>query len=122
MPTRLRPAKLQLNYDFQFVRTSSTSLYLVPINPVLGLTPRLELGAIFDYQLRDGFLRTRRLRCGPQESGPHQYFGSNAYFFELVSLLAQLRLQERHDFGMRLRFQSNLAPRSRFSERRRDRI
>jgi hypothetical protein len=54
MPTRLRPAKLQLNCDFQFVRTSSTSLYLVPINPVLGLTPRLELGAIFDYQLRDG--------------------------------------------------------------------
>lgn len=28
--------KLQLNCDFQFVRTSSTSLYLVPINPVLG--------------------------------------------------------------------------------------
>ena len=46
--------KLQLNCDFQFVRTSSTSLYLVPINPVLGLTPRLELGAIFGYQWRDG--------------------------------------------------------------------
>jgi hypothetical protein len=46
--------KLQLNCDFQFVRTSSTSLYLVPINPVLGLTPRLELGAIFGYQRRDG--------------------------------------------------------------------
>ena len=28
--------ELQLNCDFQFVRTSSTSLYLVPINPVLG--------------------------------------------------------------------------------------
>jgi hypothetical protein len=41
--------KLQLNCDFQFVRTSSTSLYLLPINPVLGLTPRLELGAIFGY-------------------------------------------------------------------------
>jgi Putative MetA-pathway of phenol degradation len=46
--------KLQLNCDFQFVRTSSTSLYLVPINPVLGLTPRFELGAIFGYQWRDG--------------------------------------------------------------------
>ena len=46
--------KLQLNCDFQFVRTSSTSLYLVPINPVLGLTPGLELGAIFGYQRRDG--------------------------------------------------------------------
>jgi hypothetical protein len=46
--------KLQLNCDFQFVRTSSTSFYLVPINPVLGLTPRLELGAIFGYQWRDG--------------------------------------------------------------------
>jgi len=45
--------KLQLNCDFQFVRTSSTSLYLVPINPVLGLTPRLKLGAIFGYQWRD---------------------------------------------------------------------
>jgi hypothetical protein len=29
-------------------------LYLVPINPVLGLTPRLELGAIFGYQRRQG--------------------------------------------------------------------
>src|SRR4029453_2139407 len=46
--------KLQLNCDFQFIRTSSTSLYLLPINPVLGLTPRLELGAIFGYQWRDG--------------------------------------------------------------------
>jgi hypothetical protein len=46
--------KLQLNCDFQFLRTSSTSLYLVPINPVLGLTPRFELGAIFGYQWRDG--------------------------------------------------------------------
>jgi Putative MetA-pathway of phenol degradation len=46
--------KLQLNCDFQFVRSGSTSFYLVPINPVLGLTPRLELGAIFGYQRRDG--------------------------------------------------------------------
>ena len=48
------PGQLQINSDFQFVRTSSTSFYLVPINPVLGLTPRLELGAIFGYQWRDG--------------------------------------------------------------------
>ena len=46
--------KLQLNCDFQFLRISSTSLYLIPINPVLGLTPRFELGAIFGYQWRDG--------------------------------------------------------------------
>ena len=46
--------KLQLNCDFFFVRTSSTSLYSVPINPVLGLTPRFELGVIFGYQWRDG--------------------------------------------------------------------
>ena len=38
--------KLQLNCDFQFVRTGSTSLYSATINPVLGLTPRLELGAV----------------------------------------------------------------------------
>jgi len=48
------PGQLQINSDFQFVRTNSTSFYLVPINPVLGLTPRLELGAIFGYQWRDG--------------------------------------------------------------------
>jgi Putative MetA-pathway of phenol degradation len=46
--------KLQLNCDFQFVRTGSTSSYLIPINPVLGLTAHLELGAIFGYQWRDG--------------------------------------------------------------------
>ena len=50
----VEPGKLQLNCDFQFVRTSSTSFYLVPINPALGLTPRLELSAIFGYQWRDG--------------------------------------------------------------------
>ena len=50
----VEPGKLQLNSDFQFVRTSSTSLYLLPINPVLGLNPRLELGAIFGYQWRVG--------------------------------------------------------------------
>ncbi len=50
----VEPGKLQLNCDFFFVRTSSTSLYSVPINPVLGLTPRLELGVIFGYQWRDG--------------------------------------------------------------------
>jgi Putative MetA-pathway of phenol degradation len=50
----VEPGKLQLNCDFQVVRTNSTSLYLVPINPVLDLTPRLELGAIFGYQWRDG--------------------------------------------------------------------
>ena len=47
-------SKLQLNCDFQFIRTGSTSFYLVSINPVLGLTPRFELGAVFGYQWRDG--------------------------------------------------------------------
>ena len=46
--------KLQLNCDFSVVRTSSTSLYSVPINPVLGLNPRAEVGAIFGYQWRGG--------------------------------------------------------------------
>ena len=50
----VEPGKLQLNCDFFLVRTSSTSLYSVPINPVLGLTPRFELGVIFGYQWRDG--------------------------------------------------------------------
>jgi hypothetical protein len=46
--------KLQLNSDFQFSRTHSLSLYSFPINPVLGLNPRTELGVIFGYQWRDG--------------------------------------------------------------------
>ena len=50
----VEPGKLQLNCDFFLVRTGSTSLYSVPFNPVLGLTPNLELGAIFGYQWRVG--------------------------------------------------------------------
>ena len=46
--------KLQINSDFQFVRMNSFSLYSVPINPVLGLNPRTELGVTFGYQWRDG--------------------------------------------------------------------
>jgi hypothetical protein len=46
--------KLQLNCDFFVVRTGSTTLYSVPPNPVMGLTSRLELGAIFGYQWRSG--------------------------------------------------------------------
>ena len=46
--------KLQVNSDFFVVRTSSVSLYSVSPNPVVGLTPRLELGAIFGYQWRHG--------------------------------------------------------------------
>lgn len=49
----VEPGKLQLNCDFFVVRTSSTTLYSVPINPVLGLTPLVELGIIFGYQWRD---------------------------------------------------------------------
>ena len=50
----VEPGILQLNCDFQFVRTSSTSLYSETINPALGLTPCLELDAIFGYQWRYG--------------------------------------------------------------------
>jgi hypothetical protein len=50
----VEPGKLQLNSDFFVVRTGSTSLYSGSINPVAGLTPRLELGAIFGYQWRNG--------------------------------------------------------------------
>jgi hypothetical protein len=46
--------KLQLNCDFFVVRTGSSSLYSGQLNPVRGLTPRLELGAIFGYQWRNG--------------------------------------------------------------------
>lgn len=50
----VEPGKLQLNCDFFFFRTGSTSLSSPQINPVLGLTPRFELGAIFGYQWRNG--------------------------------------------------------------------
>jgi hypothetical protein len=46
--------KLQINNDFFVVRAASTSLYSISPNPVLGLFPRLELGAIFGYQWREG--------------------------------------------------------------------
>jgi hypothetical protein len=48
------PGQLQINSDFTFARTGSTTLYSVPINPVAGLLLSLELGAIFGYQWRDG--------------------------------------------------------------------
>jgi hypothetical protein len=44
----------QLNPDFQFARSGSLSLYSIPINPVVGLSPSAELGVIFGYQSRDG--------------------------------------------------------------------
>jgi hypothetical protein len=50
----VEPGKLQLNNDFFVVRTGSTSLYSLSINPALGLTTRLEVGVIFGYQWRDG--------------------------------------------------------------------
>lgn len=46
--------RLQLNTGGQFSRTASTRLYTILVNPVLGLNPRGELGAIFGYQTRDG--------------------------------------------------------------------
>ncbi len=46
--------QLQINSDFTFTQTDSTKLYSVPINPVAGLLPSLELGAVFGYQWRQG--------------------------------------------------------------------
>ncbi len=46
--------QLQINSDFQFLRTGATTIYSTPINPVVGLLPSLELGAIFGYQWRQG--------------------------------------------------------------------
>jgi len=48
------PGQLQINSDFTFTQTDSTTLYSVPINPVAGLLPSLELGAVFGYQWRQG--------------------------------------------------------------------
>ena len=46
------PGRLQLSAGGQLSRTGSVSLYALPINPVLGLNPRGELGATFGYQWR----------------------------------------------------------------------
>jgi hypothetical protein len=48
------PGQIQINSDFTLARTGSTTLYSVPVNPVAGLLPSLELGAIFGYQWRKG--------------------------------------------------------------------
>ena len=39
------PGHLQLNAGWQLTRTGSASLYFTPLNPVLGLNSRGELGA-----------------------------------------------------------------------------
>src|SRR5215813_14965146 len=46
--------QFQLNSDFQFFRKDSVWFYAVPINPVVGLNARTELGVTFGYQWRDG--------------------------------------------------------------------
>ena len=51
---------LQLNPDFAFVRQGSAWVYSIPINPVVGLNARTELGVIFGYQWRDGSGSTQR--------------------------------------------------------------
>jgi hypothetical protein len=56
----VQTGKLQINCDFFFLRSGSTSFYSPSINPVLGLNPRLELGAIFGYQWRVGSGSTAR--------------------------------------------------------------
>jgi hypothetical protein len=48
------PGHFQLNPDFAFVHQGSVWLYSTPINPVVGLNSRTELGVIFGYQWRDG--------------------------------------------------------------------
>ena len=48
------PGRLQLNAGWQLSRTGSVSFYSIPVNPVLGLNSRGELGATFGYQWRGG--------------------------------------------------------------------
>ena len=50
----VEPGRLQLNCGWQLTHTDSISLHTIPINPVLGLSSRGELGATFGYQWRDG--------------------------------------------------------------------
>lgn len=46
--------RLQLNMGWQFNRNASTKLNSTPINAVLGLNSRGEIGLTFGYQWRDG--------------------------------------------------------------------
>jgi len=46
---------LQLNAGWHFSRTGSANVHTVPVNPVIGLSSRGELGATFGYEWRDGF-------------------------------------------------------------------
>ena len=46
---------LQLNAGWQLSRTGSASLHTVPVNPVIGLSSRGELGVTLGYQRWDGF-------------------------------------------------------------------
>ena len=48
------PGHVQVNPDFAFVRQGTVWLYSIPINPVVGLNARTELGVIFGCQRRDG--------------------------------------------------------------------
>ena len=48
------PGCVQLNAGWQLNRTGSVSLFSIPVNPVLGLNSRGELGVTFGYQWRDG--------------------------------------------------------------------
>jgi hypothetical protein len=50
----VEPGRLQLNAGWQVSRTGSESLFSLPINPVLGLNSRAELGATFGYLWRCG--------------------------------------------------------------------
>lgn len=50
----VEPGRLQLNAGWQLSRTGSESVLSSPINPVLGLNSRGELGATFGYLWRRG--------------------------------------------------------------------
>lgn len=49
----IEPGRLQLNAGWQFGRMVSVHSHTIPINPVVGLCSRGELGATFGYQWRD---------------------------------------------------------------------
>lgn len=84
----VEPRRLQLNAGWQFTRMASMRLHSVPVNAVVGLTPRGELGATFGYQWRDG-----------TGTAPDQADASDITDLKLTS---KWRLWQRSDDGFKL--------------------
>jgi hypothetical protein len=84
----VEPGRLQLNMGWQFSRTASVSLHSIPVNPVIGLHSRGELGLTFGYQWRDGF-----------GSAPNQ---NDAGDITDLTLASKWRLWQSSDEGFKL--------------------